>query len=382
MHDVIIVGAGPAGATLGRELARCGMNVVILEKAYLPRYKPCAGGLPVRTLYLLDVDIIPVVERAVYSVVLSQGCAEQITLRSPQPLLYTVMRDRFDAFLVEQAKAAGAQVVEGLAVERVAVDGERVWVTAGGEDWPARIVVGADGAFSVVTRSLGLMQGVPFSMAIEGEFNVSRSTLAAWEEAVALDLGTLPGSYGWLFPKQRYLSIGVGGFHRRGRELKAYYQAFLAARLGHAPHHLRYRSGHILPHRQPGMAIQRGPVLLLGDAAGLVDPWSGEGIYYAIRSARLAAPVIQAALEQNEVDLRPYEQAVDEELMPDLLTARVCGWIYRWCPGLFMRLARREGPAWRALCMLMQKGTTYARLRARIRPLDLLVRWMNKTNRR
>jgi len=375
-YDVITVGAGPAGATLGRELARRGINTVILEKAHLPRYKPCAGGLPARTLRFLDFDVTPVVERAIYGVVFSRGCEDRLTQRSTQPLLYTVMRDRFDAFLVEEARAAGARVVEGQVVKHVEISGGSVRVITTQDVWSARVVAGADGAFSAVARRLGLMRGVPSSVAIEGEFNLPTSTLEAWDDTIALDLGTLPDGYGWLFPKREYLSIGVGGPHRQGRRLKTYHRALLEARLGDVPRRPQRLTGHILTHRWPGMAIYWGPVLLLGDAAGLTDPWNGEGIYYAIRSAQLAAPAIERALTDGE-SLQAYERSVDEELMPDLLTARICGWVYHLWPGLFLRQRSHNARVWRAFCALLQKGTAYARIRERIPPVRMLVRrWL------
>lgn len=378
MYDVAVVGAGPAGATLGRKLARRGINTVILEKAHLPRYKPCAGGLPARTLRFFDFDVTPVVERAIYGVVFSRRCKDRLTQRSPRPLIYTVMRDRFDAFLVEEAKAAGARIVEGQAVKRVEVSSESARVVTTQDAWSARVVAGADGVFSTVARRLGLMRGAPSSVAIEGEFNLPTSTLETWDDTIALDLGTLSCGYGWLFPKQEYLSIGVGGSCHQGRKLKAYHRALLKARLGDVPRHPQRLTGHILLHRQPGMAIWWGPVLLLGDAAGLADPWSGEGIYYAIRSAQLAAPVIERALTDRE-SLQAYEQSVDKELMPDLLTARICGWVYRLWPGLFLRQHDHNALLWRAFCALLQEGTAYARIRERIPLVRMLVRrWLTR----
>ncbi len=377
IYDVIIVGAGVAGATLGRELARRGMNVAILERAHLPRYKPCAGGSPARTLRFFDFDVTPVVEKAIYGVAFSRRCEDRLAQRSARPLLYTVMRDRFDALLVEEAKAAGARVVEGQVVKQVEISGRSARVITTQDIWPARIVAGADGAFSAVARGLGLMRDASSSVAIEGEFNLPTSTLEAWDDTIALDLDTLPDSYGWLFPKQEYFSIGVGGPRRQGRRLKTYHRAFLAARLGDVPRHPQRLTGHILLHRQPGMAIWREPVLLLGDAAGLADPWSGEGIYYAIRSAQLAAPVIERALTDGE-SLQAYEQSVDEELMPDLLTARICGWVYHLWPGLFLRQRDHNALMWRAFCALLQEGSAYARIRERISPVRMLVRrWLS-----
>jgi flavin-dependent dehydrogenase len=108
--------------------------------------------------------------------------------------------------------------------------------------------------------------------------------------------------------------------------------------------------GHPMPLRKAGMAIQRDNALLLGDAAGLIHALSGEGVYYAIRSAQLAAPVIARALESNAIELQDYERAVDRELMPELQLGQRLSRLYSWSPWLCFNWLKRSKHLWRAAC--------------------------------
>ena len=109
-------------------------------------------------------------------------------------------------------------------------------------------------------------------------------------------------------------------------------------------------TGHLMPLRRRGMAIQRGNVLLLGDAAGLVHPLTGEGIYYAIRSAQLAAPVIASTLQADTINLKDYQQAVDAQLMPSLELGRVLLNLFTRSPRLYFDLVNRSDLIWSYAC--------------------------------
>ncbi len=120
-YDVAVVGAGPAGATAARELARAGHTVLLLERQRIPRYKTCAGGVTVRAAKLLDFDISSVVERVVHGGRISYKLQRPIERRYPEPVCYMVMRDRFDGFLARKAGEAGAHLAEGVRVASVTV---------------------------------------------------------------------------------------------------------------------------------------------------------------------------------------------------------------------------------------------------------------------
>ena len=165
---------------------------------------------------------------------------------------------------------------------------------------------------------------------------------------VGIDVGHIPGGYAWVFPKKDHLSVGVGGAASLSKRFKAYFDQLL--------HHLGVEGdigfrGHLMPMRRKGMAIHRDNVLLLGDAAGLVHPFTREGIFYAIRSARLAAPVIEDALRSNTLDLSGYEREVDDKLMAGIELGRALRRIFTHSPHLAYKLVKRSDRLWGYVCL-------------------------------
>jgi len=355
-YNVIIVGAGPAGTTLAYELARKGIKVLLLEKERLPRYKVCAGGVSVKAANLLGFDISSVVEATIYGVRITYQVGNIGTRLYHQPLAYAVMRDKFDYLLTQKAKEAGATVLDGREVTQIRWHSEGVSVQTSRKTFTARIVVGADGAYSVVAESAGLMRNATLSTALQAEIPVSPDKLVNWDSIVEIDVGHLQGVYGWVFPKRDHLSIGVTRVNQ-AKKLAPYYEQLLAS-LNLNGSKLPQPKSHLIPFRKMGMPIQQGKVLLLGDAAGLASPLTGEGIYYAIKSAKLAAPVILRYLEGDASDLQDYGRVVDEQLMPNLNIARKMARFVAAVPRLALDLVRQD-IVWEIACCLLRGEKTY-----------------------
>jgi len=294
--DVLVVGAGPAGSSTAIHLARAGVRVLLVDKARFPRDKPCGGGLTGRALKQIPVDPSPVVERDVDRFELRLRYGSRFARTHDRPLIRMTQRRRLDAWLVEQAALRGAEVRTGARVEILSVDPTAVTASIGGETVRADAVVGADGANGVVARSVGLGEGIIHGVALEG--NVPLEALEAdYERSATIELAVVPGGYGWVFPKGDHANLGVGGWGREGPRLRDHL-ARLARAHGVEPASLTEVRGHRLPMRRLGMPAGAGRVLLVGDAAGLVDPLSGDGMYEAFVSARLAAD----AIVRGEVD--------------------------------------------------------------------------------
>ena len=194
-------------------------------------------------------------------------------------------RRRLDAFLAEQAAAAGAEFRDGVKVDRVA---ERDAAVDGGRGRRAGIVVGADGANGTTARALGLGGAIDARRRVRGQRPVRRVARALPRRAV-VELGDVPGGYGWVFPKGDHVNVGVGGWEAEGPRLREHLGAALRGARAR-PRRARERcaaTGCRCAARARRLA--RGRALLVGDAAGLVDPLSGDGMYEAFVSARLAA---------------------------------------------------------------------------------------------
>jgi len=151
-YQVIVVGSGPAGSVAAYELAKKGIEVAILEKQRLPRYKCCAGGVSVGAAKLLDIDLQGLVENTITRVYISFQGKTPFHGEHSSPLMYTVMRDRFDYALVQRAKEAGAAVFEESEATQIKINDKGIEVSTSGGDFSAQYLVGADGANSLVAR--------------------------------------------------------------------------------------------------------------------------------------------------------------------------------------------------------------------------------------
>lgn len=349
-YDIVVVGAGPAGATLGYELGRRGLAVLILEKEKLPRSKPCAGGITSRAARSLDFNIDAVTERIAYGARIWYRLSETFVKRHSEPLVYMVTRSKFDHLLIKKAQEAGVALIDGVRADELEVTDSGIKVITSKGPFIARIVAGADGAKGIVAKKLGLMRGVELDLALEAEVSVSGDKLAEWDSFIGLDYGQIPGGYGWIFPKKDHLSVGVGGPIHLSKRLKPYLEQLLR-HLG--KYDIIDFTGHPMPRRRQGMAIQRGNALLLGDAAGLIHPLTGEGIYYAIRSAQLAAPVIANALQYGTIDLSGYQQAVDSQLMRGLEAGRVLSKLFTQSPRFYFDFVERSDSVWMHICQVL-----------------------------
>jgi geranylgeranyl reductase family protein len=254
---------------------------------------------------------------------------------------WTVMRDNLDYLILQKAVRAGASLLEGQRVRGLEIQDDRINVSADSGRFSCLVLVGADGANSIVARDAGLMNQRNLAVALEAEMEVADAARPNGPDCIHLDFGCVPGGYGWVFPKKRVLSVGVGAFRRDAVGLKASFQGFLE-RLGltYDPQHDSMR-GHFVPLGGRARTLHRGRVLLVGDAASLAEPLTGEGIYYAVKSAKIAAHTTHQALENDRGDLSTYTRRVHEEITQDLKYAdRLAALFYRFprlCYGLFVK---------------------------------------------
>ena len=325
-YDVIVVGGGPGGSTAARFCAKAGLTTLIIEKERLPRYKPCGGCLSTKTVHLLGFDLSPVVENIIYGAKFTYRSRDPFVIESKDPIAFLVMRDRFDQLLVNKALEEGAAILEGKKVNRIEEKDGGVEVEWGeGKKLHCRYLIGADGAGSIVARSLLLPpQGNHGGgVAIESEIPFDSSIHFPPKELqfINLDFGRIPNGYGWVFPKREWLSVGIGGMFRETKRMnpRQYLQSFLKG-LDYIPEgKVGKVMGHLLPSfYDEKQKVSKGRILLVGDAAHLMDPLQGEGIYYAIRSGMLAGEAIMEWKKEGIAPSNYYQRAVHSDICGNL----------------------------------------------------------------
>jgi geranylgeranyl reductase family protein len=349
---VTVIGAGPAGALLAYTLATHGLHVVLVDKASLPRVKPCGGGLNWKTVALLPFAIDAVAEREVSRVIFTRHFRQAFARTAAEPLVTMVTRCTFDYLLVQQAAAAGVRVYDACHITRLEAHPHGIAMQATGLAWHSRYLAFADGARGTLRRQLGFAATAPHDIGLDME--IEAGALCPWTpDTLYIDWGTTPQTYAWAFPKARHWSIGVKGPAAQGSTLAHYLRRFMQRwQLPVPSGKLRYLA-HMLPTRRPGTPLVHGRALVVGDAAGLLEPFTGEGIYYALRSALLAADALLAA-SISDTSPAAYETAVDTEIMPDLLGARALQQVFDAWPRLFHALVRTHQRSWQALAKLLR----------------------------
>ena len=229
--------------------------------------------------------------------------------------MYTVARDAFDASLWSAAASSGVRTVEGHRVVAAENTTEGVRVICSSCEVDAHIVVCADGAKGTTARHLGIV--VEKNVAL-GFANLVQKP-AGWrrqDDEVELILGLAPGAYGWAFPRENYLSVGVE-FHGRIGNWRATV-ACLFRHLGLGNASVAAECMHPIPSIRKPYRLAAKRALVVGDAAGLCDPLTGEGIRNALLSARMAADVVAAGLKSGVPDLGAYEEQVKKCLIPEI----------------------------------------------------------------
>ena len=320
MKPVLVVGASVGGSTAANTLAKAGIPVILLERN-LSWVKPCGGALPPVAFEEFDIPQ-SLISRKVHRAVIhspSERIAEIDVVglqKGPDQFVAMTTREELDPYLRQRAVDNGAMLVEGkLTALEVRPDGVLATYTPAGSREPqtilAEVVIGADGAYSTTAKLLNLPR-IANCVAIQQRIRLPEDKMARWHDTADLYLGenVSPDLYAWAFPKSDHLAVGCGAGPGKTREMRSLLDN-LKQRI--APEieggEIFMEEAHALP-IQPRNQIAFERVMLVGDAAGLVVGTSGEGIYWAMKSAHRAAETLIDVLPDTSLKaLRRYEKS-------------------------------------------------------------------------
>jgi geranylgeranyl reductase family protein len=336
---------------------------VLLEREQLPRYKRCGGGLigaSQQAVRDAGVDLPALARDDVGRLTFTSNGRRRFD-RSTAPFLPMILRAELDEALVRLAVDAGAELRTGVVVNGYDEADGAVTLTTRGEPVRARAVVGADGSGSRAASYVGVVCD-QVDLGMEAELPTPAG--ADWQGRVLLDWGPVPGSYGWVFPKGDTLTVGVIGNREQGAAMRDYYRSFVAS-LGLSLADAEHDGGHLTRVRAQDSPVRRGRVLVAGDAAGLLEPWTREGISYALRSGAIAGRAAAG-------DHTAYDALVLAELDPDMAAGRTALVAFTRHPWVYQLLLRL--PIVKRLFVRVVSGdTTMHRILTR-RPVALLIR--------
>lgn len=349
MFDCIIVGAGPAGATAAYHLAKRGHSVLVLEKAFLPRYKPCGGGVSPAIAQWFDFDFTPVIDNTITKVKYTWKMDDPVEadLKMVEPM-WMVRRDAFDHFLIQQAQQQGAQLQDNTEVTAIKFNNNSWQVTTTKETFAASYLIAADGVRGPLAKWLGFKSHSEF---IAANLEIITPIPPEKRNIAYFDFGSLKNGYIWNFPKIDGYSISAGYLRGKGKaeDLKKQISAY-AKQFGIDITNSQYNE-YPLNLWKDNQPLHTNHALLAGEAAGILDPLSGEGIRPAIFTGVKAAEAIAEALSGDQEALAKYTQVISKEWGGDMMLAnRLAGLFYQ-----FPKIAYKVGVKRPATAQIMAK---------------------------
>ncbi len=357
-YDCIIVGAGPAGASAAYHLSQRGHSVLLLEKAALPRYKPCGGGVSPEIRQWFDFDFEPVISQKVTRTRYTWKLEEAIEADLETPI-WMVRRNEFDHYIVQQAQAKGAVLRDRTKATGIQFEGDRWQVfTSEGDTFEGTYLIAADGGRGPMAKWLGFEER---KTSVAGAIEIEPKVAVEDGHIVHFEFGLLKNGYVWNFPKRDGYSIGSGAFctnQRKGRDLVEPMVEYAAA-FG-VDGAAEQKHGHPVCLWDGDQVLHTQNALLAGEAACVVDPFTAEGIRPSIFTGVKAAATISRALNGESEALADYTKIIATELGSEMRLASRLAKAFYMAPHLSYKTILNYPSATRAMGRVFTGDLKYA----------------------
>ncbi len=357
-YDCIIVGSGPAGASAAYHLSRQGHSVLLLEKAALPRYKPCGGGVSPEVGQWFDFDFEPVISQKVTRARYTWKLQEAIEADLETPI-WMVRRNEFDHYLVQQAQKQGTILRDRTKATGIQFEGDHWQVhTSAGDTFEGTYLIAADGGRGPMAKWLGFESR---QTSVAGAIEIEPKVTVEAAHIVHFEFGLLKNGYVWNFPKRDGYSIGSGAFctnQRKGRDLVQPMVDYAAA-FG-VDGDREQKHGHPVCLWDGDQVLHTQNALLAGEAACVVDPFTAEGIRPSMFTGVKAAEAISCAIHGEPEALANYTKIVAAELGSEMRLASRLAKAFYIAPHLSYKAILNYPSATRAMGRVFTGDLKYA----------------------
>lgn len=335
VYDVIVSGLGPAGCAFLKSIEGTGLKVLALEKEEFPRRKPCAGGLTLKA-YLKLKSLFPEVDKVVRvrSKELELHYLERrVSINFPSFFVYLTDRKELDNFLFNSVSSSEFKVHTKEALVKAEYEGDLIKVSSSKDTYRCRVLISAEGVNSKLSSTFKVKREIGFT------YEMDLKLKGSLRERVLIDFSKFNWGYYWLFPKGDFITVGVGEF--KSKEIFKRLRELLKEI--NEKHGLKgeviSERGYPIPAGKKVNDVYRERLLFLGDSGGLVDPLTGEGIYYAVKSGLIAGKFVKEAFKKGDFSLLSgYKKNVNKEFGEEFFWARVIGRLFFPLRGLNFRL--------------------------------------------
>ncbi len=326
--DVIIIGSGPAGSVAAIETSKRGLSTALIEKEQLPRRKVCAGGLVKRAAALIPVDIKYPIQFRCHEIGLVISDANMSFERQKcQNLVTMVCRSDFDYALVEHAVSHNAELIDDCKISVILDQEDQNHIQTNKGNFSCSYLIFADGANAYLSNKFW-KDNRDIAPSVEVDVYLPADNMEIFHQQALFDFGAAPGGYGWVFPKGDHLSVGLAVLRKGRVSLQKQLDKYLQ-QLDIFDADIRYRKGFIVP-----MSLREGPfmkkrMMIVGDAAGFVDPITAEGLSHAICSGQEAGRAVVAGFSAPASVAAFYQSAIKEPILDELrLAKKIANFLY------------------------------------------------------